>query len=86
MSTEFGWWNRDPDQGKYQVRAAVHGGALEWRRKQGHHTPWEEHLPSPDDWDRLVEEASRRVPRRLLSPKQFQVIQRLCDAGKGAIR
>jgi hypothetical protein len=77
MSTEFGWWNRDPEQGKYQVRAAVHGGNLDWRRKQGHHTSWEEHQPSEADWERLIAEASRRVPRRLLSPRQFEEIRRL---------
>ncbi|HZZ57321.1 MAG TPA: hypothetical protein VFE31_05785 [Opitutaceae bacterium] len=82
MSTEFGWWNRDPDQGKFQVRATVHGGNLEWRRKQGHHTAWEPHAPSPQDWERLEAEAGRRVPRRLLSPKQFEEIRRLRAQGE----
>ena len=74
---EFGWWNQDPDAGKFQVRAAVHGGNIEWRRKQGHHTSWAPHSPSEGDWARLMDEAARRVPRRLLSPKQFEEIKGL---------
>ncbi|MGH7995545.1 MAG: hypothetical protein ACREFX_04245 [Opitutaceae bacterium] len=77
MSTEFGWWHRDPEAGKFQVRAAVHGGNISWARKQGHHTSWEEHRPSAADWERLLDEAGRRVPRRLLSPRQFEAIRLL---------
>jgi hypothetical protein len=79
MSMEFGWWVKDPEAGKFQVRAVVHGGNLEWTRKHGHFKSWEAHLPTEDDWDRLVSEAQRRVPRRLLSPKQFKVITDLRD-------
>ena len=79
MSMEFGWWNRDPDQGKYQVRASFHGGNLEWKRKQGHHTSWEDHAPSEPDWERLLDEAARRVPRRLMSPRQFDELKQLCE-------
>jgi hypothetical protein len=77
MSMEFGWWNKDPEQGKFQVRAAVHGGNIEWRRKQGHHTSWEVHAPTDEDWDKLMYEAGKRVPRRLISPKQFDDIKKL---------
>ena len=77
MSMEFGWWVKDPEQGKYQVKAIVHGGNLTWLRKQGHFTSWEDHQPSEEDWTRLVAEAERRLPRRLLSPKQFDVIKKL---------
>ena len=70
---------RDPEAGKYQVKAIVHGGNLTWFRKQGHFTSWEVHGPSEEDWSRLISEAERRVPRRLLSPKQFDEIRRLCD-------
>ena len=75
MSTEFGWWVRDPELGKFQVRAVVHGATLSWFRKQGHFSSWEPHQPTEEDWDRLVSEAERRVPRRLLSPKQFAEIK-----------
>jgi hypothetical protein len=78
MSMEFGWWARDPEKGKYQVRVEIHGGNAEWKRKQGHHTPWEPYGPPTDeDWEKLLSEASNRVPRRLLSPKQFAAIKHL---------
>ncbi|HMD60574.1 MAG TPA: hypothetical protein VKG78_04050, partial [Opitutaceae bacterium] len=70
MSTEFGWWVTDAIAGKFQVKAVIHGGNLTWLRKQGHFSSWTAHAPSEDDWSRLVSEAERRVPRRLLSPKQ----------------
>jgi len=77
VSTEFGWWVRDSKLGKFQVKAVVHGGSLAWLRKQGHFASWETHDPSEDDWNRLVSEAERRVPRRLISPKQFTAIRNL---------
>jgi len=77
VSTEFGWWVTDPVLGKFQVKAVIHGGSLSWWRKQGHFSSWEAHQPSEDDWNRLVSEAERRVPRRLLSPKQFAEIRNL---------
>jgi hypothetical protein len=76
---EFGWWVRDPELGKFQVKAVVHGGNLEWTRKLGHFKSWEDHPPTEEDWDKLVSEAERRLPRRLLSPKQFKVITDLRD-------
>jgi hypothetical protein len=77
MSMEFGWWVRDPEAGKFQVKAIVHGGHLTWLRKQGHFTSWQEHAPTEEDWSRLTSEAERRLPRRLLSPKQFAEIKNL---------
>ncbi len=77
MGMEFGWWIRLPDLGKFKVRANIHGGNLMWRRHQGHHTQWEPHEPSQDDWDRLISEAESRVPRRLISPKQMAEIMRI---------
>lgn len=80
MSIEFGWWNKNPEEGKYQVSAVIHGGNIAWTRKQGHHSSWETHLPTEADWEKLIEEADRRVPRRLISPKQFEAIKRIRDA------
>jgi hypothetical protein len=78
MTTEFGWWARDADGRRYQVRAKVFGDNVTWSRKQGHHQPWQPHTPLTDeDWETLVAEAARRVPRRLLSPAQFETIKRL---------
>lgn len=76
MSIEFGWWNKD-DDGKFQVFVAIHGGNIEWKRKRGHHQPWEFYAPTEDDRERLVYEAEKRVPRRLISQKQFDEIKRL---------
>jgi hypothetical protein len=77
MSTEFGWWSRNADGDKFQICADFHGGTLEWHRKSGHHQSWEPHPPTEEDWDRLLAEATRRLPRRLLSQKQFDTIKRL---------
>jgi hypothetical protein len=86
MSIEFGWWNKDPENGKYQVSAIVHGGNIEWTRHQGHHTSWEPHTPNDDDRARLVYEAEKRVPRRLITQKQFEEIKRLSEnVGPGNI-
>lgn len=86
MSIEFGWWNKDPEQGKYQVSAIVHGGNIEWTRHQGHHTAWEPHIPNDDDRARLIYEAEKRVPRRLITLRQFEEIKRLSEnTGPGAI-
>lgn len=86
MSIEFGWWNRDEEGKKYQVHVAVHGGNIQWTRQHGHHAPWEMHVPSDDDRVRLVGEAERRVPRRLISQKQFDEIKRLShNEGAGGI-
>ena len=86
MSIEFGWWNKDPEQGKYQVNVVVHGGNIEWTRHQGHHTSWEEHIPNDDDRAKLIYEAEKRVPRRLISQKQFEEIKRLSEnVGAGKI-
>ena len=43
MSITFGWWHKDPVEGKYQINADVHGGNIEWTRHQGHHTSWLPH-------------------------------------------
>jgi hypothetical protein len=65
---------------------AVHGGNIEWTRHQGHHTPWEPHVPSDEDRERLIAEAEKRVPRRLISQKQFEEIKRLSvNQGAGGI-
>ena len=78
MTTDFGWWARDADGRRFQVRAAIFGGAITWTRKQGHHQSWQPYgLPTGEDWDLLLAEAGRRVPRRLLSPAQFEAIKRL---------
>jgi hypothetical protein len=80
MAMEFGWWEKDPETGKSQVVARIHGGNIVWTRKQGHFQSWLTHTPTEEDWQRLLAEASKRVPRRLISPKQFADIERIVDA------
>ena len=78
MSIEFGWWATRPETGKFQINVEIHGGNIVWTRKQGHHNSWEKYGPPTDeDWDKLIYEAERRVPRRLISPKQFEDIKSL---------
>jgi len=79
---EFGWWDKDEEGRKFQIVAAIHGGNATWTRKQGHAQPWEDHPPTDIDWERLLDEARRRVPRRLLSPKQFGDIERIREAAR----
>lgn len=80
---DFGWWIRDPEQGKYQVWVVFHGGKVTWQRHQGHHTPWEPLTPVTTElWDRLMDEAAKRVPRRLMSPKQFDELKRIRAAAE----
>ncbi len=86
MSIEFGWWNKDAEGRKYQVSAVVHGGNIAWSRHQGHHTPWEPHEPDDDDRLRLIHEAERRLPRRLITQSQFAEIKRLSEnSGAGGL-
>ena len=85
MSIEFGWWNKGED-GKFQVSAVVHGGNIEWTSHQGHHTSWVPYTPNDDDRERLIYEAEKRVPRRLITQKQFEEIKRLSEnTGPGKI-
>jgi hypothetical protein len=77
MTKEFNWWNRDPEEGKYKVKAKIHGNVLTFTRHQGHHTRWEPHEPSDADFDRLLADAERRVPRRLISPQQMKLIEQI---------
>jgi len=80
---EFGWWDNDPETGKHQVCVRIHGGNATWTRKQGHHTSWGPLAPlTTEHWDRLIAEAERRVPRRLISPKQFEAIRQLREQAR----
>jgi hypothetical protein len=78
MSMEFGWWARDAENRRYQVRVLIFGGTATWSCKQGHHQPWKPYGPPTDvDWEQLLANAGRRLPRRLLTSKQFETIKRL---------
>ena len=77
MSVNFGWWNKRPEVGKFQVKVEVHGGNITWTMHQGHHTPWQPYSPDDEDRERLIYEADKRVPRRLITQKQYEEIKRL---------
>lgn len=86
MSIEFGWWTKGEDGRKFQVNVAVHGGNIAWTKHQGHHTSWEDYTPTDEDRERLIYEAERRLPRRLITQKQFEEIKRLSEnTGPGRI-
>ena len=77
MSAEFGWWSRDENGKRFQVRVSLFGTSLEWYRKQGHHQPWVAYgPPTEEDWDLLEAEANKRVPRRVISERNLALIRR----------
>jgi hypothetical protein len=75
---EFSWWSKN-EQGKFQMRAVFHGGNIGWERQNRRFDAWEPHQPDGNDWAKLLTDAERRVPRRLISPKQFAEIKRLAE-------
>jgi hypothetical protein len=72
---EFGWWAKDEAGVKWQICVRFHGGNVTFSRKHGHHQPWEDFEPADGDWDKLLSEAERRLPRRLMSQKQFNQLK-----------
>ena len=73
---EFGWWTKDEEGVKHQVCVDIFGKNITWTRKYGRNSSWLPFAQPPTDaeWDKLIEEAERRVPRRLFSQKQFEFI------------
>ncbi len=71
---EFGWWQKDEEGDKYQVLVDVFGTTITWTQKYGRGGSWEPFEPNDAEWDKLISEAQRRVPRRLFSQKQFEFI------------
>ena len=73
---EFGWQDRDEDGTKWQICARFHGGNVVFTRRTGHNNGWVDH-PNPTDaqWDRLIKEAERRLPRRLMDTKEFEKLK-----------
>ncbi len=72
---EFGWWSRDDENKKWQICVRFHGGNVVFSRKHGHHTSWEDYEPTDSEWDKLLAEAEKRLPRRLMSQKQFNQLK-----------
>lgn len=72
---EFGWWSKDEEGKKWQICVRFHGGNTVFSRKHGHNSSWEDYEPSAAEWDRLFAEADRRLPRRLISQKQYNQLK-----------
>ncbi len=75
MGMEFGWWDKDEDGKKWHIKVRFHAGHVVFNRKHGHHTSWELFEPNDEQWDRLLSEAERRLPRRLMSTKEFNALK-----------
>ena len=71
---EFGWLQKDKKKKKHQVCVDIFGKNITWTKKYGHNSSWDPFKPNDVDWDKLISEAERRVPRRLFSQKQFEFI------------
>lgn len=76
MSAEFGWWSRDTEGRRLQIRIEVFGTEITWKCKQGHHQPWADYTPTPEDWEQLNAEADKRIPRRIISERIVAAIRR----------
>lgn len=72
---EFGWWITDDEGKKWQVCVRFHGGNVVFSRKTGHNTGWTDFEANDELWDRLISEAERRLPRRLMSTKEFNQLK-----------
>ena len=72
---EFGWWTTDDAGIKWQICARFHGGNVVFSHKTGHNTGWDDYEPTDEHWDRLIKEAERRLPRRLMSTKEFNKLK-----------
>ena len=71
---DFGRWQKDEEGKKHQVCVDIFGKNITWTKKYGHNSSWDPFNPNDVDWDKLISEAERRVPRRLFSQKQFEFI------------
>ncbi|MES1167563.1 MAG: hypothetical protein ABUL61_00195 [Oleiharenicola lentus] len=72
---EFGWQERDDEGTKWQISARFHAGSVVFSRRSGHNNGWEDFAPTDAQWDRLISEAERRLPRRLMSTKEFEKLK-----------
>jgi len=74
---ELGWWNRDGDGKKFQVRLEVFGGQLQWRCQRERFAPWEDYAnPTDEDWATALELAENRLQRRLTTKNIVEKIRR----------
>lgn len=68
---EFGWWETDEEGRKWNISVRFHAGHVVFSKKTGHHTGWIDFEGNDEQWERLFKEAEKRLPRRLMSQKEF---------------
>lgn len=68
---EFGWWETDEEGRKWNISVRFHAGHVVFSKKTGHHTGWTDFEGNDEQWERLFKEAEKRLPRRLMSQKEF---------------
>lgn len=77
MNVEIGYWKRTEDGHKLQVRLRIFGGNLIWECQTARFQPWEPYLtPDDDDWNKVISEANKREPRRIIHDKMLALIRR----------
>ena len=77
MNVEIGYWKRTEDGRKLQVRLRIFGGNLIWECQTARFQPWEPYLtPDDDDWNKVISEANKREPRRIIHDKMLALIRR----------
>lgn len=77
MNLEIGFWKRTEDGRKLQVRLRVFGGKIIWECQPARFQAWEPYLtPDDDDWGKVIAEANKREPRRVIHDKMLALIRR----------
>ncbi len=77
MNVEIGFWKRTEDGRKFHVKLHIFGGNLRWEYQPARFQPWEPYLtPDDDDWAKVIAEANKREPRRVIHDKMLALIRR----------
>lgn len=77
MNVYIGYWSRDENGRRLQVKFQIFGGKISWTCKRGHHRQWEPYGPPTDeDWEIINQRAEKRVPRRVIHDKMIALIRR----------
>ncbi len=77
MNVEIAFWKRTEEEGKRQVRLRVFGGKVVWECQPARFEPWVPYTtPDEDDWAKVIAEARKRAPRRVIHDKVLALILR----------
>jgi hypothetical protein len=78
MKGPIEWVVKLPDSVKRTVRVTYHGRLLKWQFKHSNEDKWDYiSKPTPDDWDRLLQEFDDRFHRRRVSLEILDHIKQL---------